>query len=164
MLTWEYQSPCGRLLLCAQGGRILMCDWMVEGRIERTLRRIGKYHFNDEIVPEDSSLLEKAFSELDEYFAGLRREFDLPLLPLGTDFQISVMKALGKVPYGKTVSYRDMAEAVGLPRAVRAVANAVGANPLSIFIPCHRVVGSDGRLTGYAGGLEAKRYLLDLES
>lgn len=163
MLTREYQSPCGRLLIGVNGGRLFMCDWIVEGRIERTMRRIGKYLFNDEIVSDDSAVLEKALSELDEYFAGLRREFDLPLLPLGTDFQHRIMDALRRVPYGKRVSYRDIAEAIGRPSAVRAVANAIGANPLSIFIPCHRVVGYDGRLTGYAGGLEAKRYLLELE-
>lgn len=163
MLSREYHSPCGGLLLGANDGRLFMCDWMVDGRIQHTLRRLCRFIRDDGPTPEDVVLLEKAFLQLDEYFAGSRSEFDLPLRSLGTDFQQKVVGALRHVPYGNTVSYGDIARAIGQPGAVRAVANAIGANPLSIFIPCHRVVGADGTLTGYAGGLEAKRYLLELE-
>ena len=101
--------------------------------------------------------------QLDEYFAGRRMSFDVPLLLFGTEFRRMVWEALLGIPYGVAVSYRDMAERVGRRSAVRAVAAAVGANPVSIFVPCHRVIGSDGCLVGYAGGMEAKRMMLELE-
>jgi len=104
-----------------------------------------------------------AVSQLEEYFSGQRREFTVPLEFAGTEFQCRVWSELKKIPYGETVSYAELARRIGNPAAVRAVAAAVGANPISIFVPCHRVVGSDGSLTGYAGGLDAKRLLLDLE-
>ncbi len=98
------------------------------------------------------------------YFAGELREFEVALAPRGTPFQTSVWSALREIPYGSTCSYGDLAAAVGHPTAVRAVGAANGRNPIGIVVPCHRVVGSGGSLTGYAGGLERKRYLLDLES
>lgn len=101
---------------------------------------------------------------MDEYFAGERHLFSLPLMVIGTDFQKDVWHALTAIPYGASCSYTAVAHALGRPSAVRAVARAIGANPLSVIIPCHRVIGSDGRLTGYAGGLERKKYLLDLEA
>ena len=104
-----------------------------------------------------------AVKELDEYFGGARCGFDIPLLLTGTSFQKEVREALTAIPFGETVSYAEIARRIGRPHAVRAVANAIGSNPLSIFIPCHRVVGSDGSLTGYAGGLGAKLRLLELE-
>ena len=104
-----------------------------------------------------------AVRQLDEYFAGRRRAFDLPLLLAGTDFQVKVWNELLNIPFGETISYGDLAQRIGMPKAVRAVANANGANPLSVFVPCHRVVGSDRSLTGYGGGIEAKRRLLELE-
>lgn len=103
-------------------------------------------------------------AELAEYFAGARQRFDLLLAPGGTPFQRRVWHALGAIPFGATVSYLALAQSLGVPRSVRAVAAAVGRNPISIFIPCHRVMGSDGSLTGYAGGLERKRKLLALEA
>lgn len=108
-------------------------------------------------------ILEHAAQQLREYFAGERREFTLPLEPKGTDFQMSVWRALGQVPYGETRSYGEIAEAIGKPKAARAVGMANNRNPIAIIIPCHRIVGSNGALTGYAGGLEIKRRLLALE-
>jgi len=105
----------------------------------------------------------KTARQLNEYFAGDRQEFELDLAPDGTTFQVEVLEALRGIPYGETCTYRDIAVAVGRPKAVRAVGNANGRNPLPIVIPCHRVIGSDGSLTGFGGGIEAKRYLLDLE-
>lgn len=102
--------------------------------------------------------------QLEEYFAGTRREFDLPLAPHGTDFQLAVWSALRDIPYGATASYGEIAAAVGRPRAVRAVGGANNANPISIVVPCHRVIGADGSLTGYGGGLAAKERLLALEA
>ena len=101
---------------------------------------------------------------MDEYFAGKRRNFTIPLLFVGTDFQKKVWNKLLEIPYGKTVSYGELARMIDMPKAVRAVANANGANAISILAPCHRVIGSDRSLTGYGGGLAAKKLLLDLET
>ncbi len=105
----------------------------------------------------------QARAELAEYFAGERQRFDLLLEPGGTPFQSRVWRALAAIPFGATVSYLALAQSLGAPRSVRAVAAAVGRNPISVLIPCHRVIGSDGSLTGYAGGLDRKRKLLALE-
>lgn len=109
-------------------------------------------------------IIESATAQLDEYFACKRQTFDIPLLFAGTDFQKTVWNTLLSIPYGKTISYGEMARLIGKPRAVRAVANANGANAISIFAPCHRVIGSDNTLTGYGGGLAVKEYLLKLEN
>ncbi|MDR1679821.1 MAG: methylated-DNA--[protein]-cysteine S-methyltransferase [Prevotellaceae bacterium] len=101
--------------------------------------------------------------QLDEYFAGKRQEFNLPLRPQGTDFQLSVWQALQEIPFGKTLSYGEMARKIGNPKACRAVGGANNRNPISIIIPCHRVVGANGSLTGYASGLDRKEFLLNLE-
>jgi methylated-DNA-[protein]-cysteine S-methyltransferase len=108
-------------------------------------------------------LLNLAERELNEYFAGRRTRFSMPLAPRGTDFQRSVWRALEAIPFGETRSYADIAAAVGRPRAVRAVGAANGLNPIAIVIPCHRVIGADGTLTGYGGGLDNKRWLLTHE-
>ena len=108
-------------------------------------------------------VLRKAVRQLGEYFAGKRKTFDLPLAPEGTPFQRDVWKALRAIPYGKTQSYGDIARRIGRPKAVRAVGAANGANPISIVVPCHRVIGADGSLTGYGGGLPRKKKLLTLE-
>lgn len=109
-------------------------------------------------------VLQAAARQLDEYVAGERRSFDVPLDPRGTDLQQRTWAQLARIPFGRTRSYAEHAAAVGRPEAVRAVAAAIGRNPLSIVLPCHRVVGSDGRLTGFAGGLDVKRRLLDHEA
>jgi methylated-DNA-[protein]-cysteine S-methyltransferase len=112
---------------------------------------------------EDDAPLREAAEQLREYFAGDRRAFDLALRPAGTPFQREVWTALLDVPYGETASYGELAARIGRPAAVRAVGLANGRNPISIVVPCHRIVGSDGSLTGYGGGIERKRRLLDLE-
>ena len=111
----------------------------------------------------ETPLLERGRAELEEYFQGKRREFDLPLAPNGTPFQQKVWSELAKVPYGTVVTYGELAARVGSPKACRAVGQANHNNPLPIFLPCHRVVGAKGALTGYAGGLELKQWLLRLE-
>lgn len=123
------------------------------------------HHPGDETLGEvaDADVLAAAANQLTEYFAGDRKEFDLPLRPIGTKFQVRVWRALQQIPYGATWSYRELATAVGNPSASRAVGLANGRNPLSIVIPCHRVIGADGSLTGYGGGIERKRWLLGLE-
>ena len=163
--TVRYQSPCGEMLLGAAGDRLCLCNWAQElhpGRVEQRLRTILKAQFEEcgQILPE---VLQRTVRELDEYFRGERRDFDIPLLLAGSDFQKRVWQQLPNIPYGQTVSYGELAATIGSLRSVRAVANANGANAISIILPCHRVIGSDGRLTGYGGGLRAKQYLLDLE-
>jgi len=108
-------------------------------------------------------LINKAAEQLEEYFAGKRKKFDMPLNPCGTEFQRSVWKALEEIPYGEIRSYKDIAIAIGNPNACRAVGLANSKNPIWIVIPCHRVIGAKGTLTGYGGGLEMKQRLLDLE-
>lgn len=102
-------------------------------------------------------------SQLAEYFAGRRTRFDLVLLPHGSTFQLAAWDALTGIPFGSTMTYAEQARAIGRPRAIRAVGQANGRNPLAIVVPCHRVIGADGRLTGYAGGVDRKRWLLDHE-
>ena len=113
---------------------------------------------------DPTPLLEEAARQLEEYFAGQRKEFSLPLAPKGTEFQLRVWQALLQIPYGETRSYGELAAMVGNPKACRAVGGANHRNPLSILIPCHRVVGTGGSLTGYAGGLSVKEFLLKLET
>ena len=140
-------SPVGRLRLEAEDDALT-----------------GLYFAEDEAVRSDeSAVLDRAQSQLEEYFAGTRREFDLPLRPKGTPFQLADWKALEQIPYGETVSYGDIARAIGKPKACRAVGMANHANPISIIVPCHRVVGSNGKLTGYGGGLAVKQWLLEHE-
>jgi len=114
-------------------------------------------------VSSDHPILMNAIVQLQEYFTGDRTEFDLPLDLRGTEFQQSAWRALATIPYGQTATYGEQAQRIGRPKAVRAIGAANGRNPVSIVLPCHRVVGADGSLTGFAGGLDAKRYLLAFE-
>ena len=118
---------------------------------------------NDSGWIHDAGALRDAREQLLAYFAGERREFDLPLHPVGTPFQRDVWRALATIPYGATWSYGELARCIGAPKAVRAVGAANGRNPLPIVLPCHRVIGGDGQLTGFGGGLPVKQFLLDLE-
>ena len=163
MITIEqYGSPCGTLELGSIGDKLCLCDWMSGGHHGRVCGRLAGL-LGVEFGQGSSAVMEQAVMQLDEFFSGKRHEFDVPLLLAGTAFQKRVWSELLGIPYGHTVSYREIAGRLDAPESVRAVANAVGANALSIFIPCHRVIGSDGSLTGYAGGLQAKRMLLELE-
>ena len=192
VIRWRlHATPCGVLRLGAFGGRLCLCDWadvpardFVVRRLERGLHvRFAPWpddgslsgsgprgisaepesNFPDNPDDADRCVLDRAVRQLDEYFAAQRRTFEIPLLTVGTPFQRAVWELLTEIPFGGTRSYAWLAAQLGHPRAVRAVAAANRANALSIFIPCHRVVGSDGSLTGYAGGLAAKRLLLGLE-
>ena len=159
----HYNTPCGTLRLGAIDGKLCLCDW-VDGwhwqATENRLKRLLKADF----VEQPSEVIGHAIRQLDEYFRRERKTFDLPLLFAGSEFQKRVWDELQRIPYGITVSYADVARRIGMPKAVRAVANANGANPISIIAPCHRVIGSNGSLTGYGGGMETKRFLLELES
>ena len=157
-----YQSPCGELLLGSYEDSLCLCDWTIEKHHGRVVRRLQKALHAD-CKEMTSDMLSETVRQLDEYFAGKRRNFTIPLLFVGTDFQKKVWSKLLEIPYGKTVSYGELARMIDMPKAVRAVANANGANAISILAPCHRVIGSDHSLTGYGGGLAAKKLLLDLE-
>ncbi len=146
-------SPIGQLLLAGSADGLQVIGFPQGDKARRADSGWERY----------DQLFKKTARQLNEYFAGERREFELELTPEGTKFQVQVLEALRGIPYGETRTYRDIAEAVGRPKAVRAVGNANGRNPLPIVIPCHRVIGSDGSLTGFGGGIEAKRYLLGLE-
>lgn len=115
------------------------------------------------IFTQDNPILTRTIIQLEEYFTGSRTEFELPIAAVGTVFQTQVWKALTTIPYGVTWSYQDLANAIGNPKAVRAVGLANGKNPVSVIVPCHRVIGKSGKLTGYAGGVERKAKLLELE-
>lgn len=150
------ESPLGRILLAASGDQLVGL-WFVEG--QRHLPDAS--HWPD---AADHPVLQQAQTQLKEYFSGQRTTFDLPLdLGGGTAFQQSVWRALLNVPCGATVTYGELSAQLGKPTAVRAVGGAIGRNPLSIIVPCHRIVGANGALTGYAGGLERKAALLQLE-
>lgn len=139
--------------------------------IARTAQRITAVCFQNGRTPmipqpgwqRDDTAFADIFGQLNSYFAGERHEFDLPLAPQGTPFQLTVWHALQQIPYGQTTTYGELARTIGNPQAVRAVGAANGRNPIPIIIPCHRVIGSDGSLTGYGGGLHIKEALLSLE-
>lgn len=158
-----YEAPCGTLVLGSYGDRLCLCDWAVERHRANVDRRLSKI-LNARFSEGTSAVIEEAELELNEYFSGERKDFNIPLLFAGTDFQKKVWEELLKIPYGKTISYAELAQRIGMPKACRAVANANGANSISIFAPCHRVIGSDHSLTGYGGGLDVKRALLQLEA
>ncbi len=160
--TQIYHSPCGEIILASIGDELCLCDWNTMPCAERNqlrLRRLLKPDFCE----KESETIRQAQTQLDEYFAGKRKVFDLKLRLVGTDFQKNVWSALMEIPCGETRSYMQIAERIGSPKGVRAVAQAIGANGLGIVVPCHRVIGANHSLTGFAGGLEAKRFLLDLE-
>lgn len=157
-----YSSPCGELILASMGNELCLCDWNGMPCAERNKRRIGRY-VNADFRIETSSVLEEAKRQLDDYFAGNRKVFNIPLHPVGTDFQLRVWRALLDIPYGETRSYLEIAQHIGNPKGVRAVAQAIGANGIDLLIPCHRVIGSNRSLTGFTGGLDKKKLLLKLE-
>ena len=158
-----FNSSCGLFVLASFGDKLCLCDWSNNPCAERNKRRIERY-LNASFKIETTSVLEETKRQLDEYFAGNRKAFTIPLHFVGTDFQQQVWNELLNIPYGATISYKEIAQNIGKPKAVRAVAGAIGANGISILIPCHRVIGSDKSLTGYAGGLKAKKMLLQIET
>jgi methylated-DNA-[protein]-cysteine S-methyltransferase len=155
-IYYDFLSTSLGKMLLASDGDALLGAWFEGQRYEPRLdpsweRRRG--------LP----ILVRSGAELAEYFAGARTEFTVPLAPAGTEFQHEVWSAIAAIPYGETAAYRDLATRIGRPASIRAAGAATGRNPLSILVPCHRVVGADGTLTGYAGGLDRKRALLALE-
>ena len=147
-------SPVGELTLVASDAGLRAVMWPSD---------VERIRFESTPADGEHEVLDLAVRQLEEYFAGRRTEFDLPLDPVGTEFQLDVWRSLAEIPFGETRSYGQQADSIGRPTAVRAVGAANGRNPLSIVLPCHRVVGSDGKLTGFAAGLDTKSWLLDHE-
>jgi methylated-DNA-[protein]-cysteine S-methyltransferase len=148
-LLYTRQTEIGRIGLAERDGALIELAFKAQPAPERRAE------------PE---LIRRAFAQIEEYLAGKRKRFDLPLHAEGTPFMRRVWDELCKIPYGKTRSYKDVAIAIGQPGAMRAVGMANNRNPIALIIPCHRVIGADGSLTGFGGGLDVKRYLLDLEA
>lgn len=154
MIYTTMESPIGTLTIAGEGDTV---HWLLfpDNRHEPKARPGWMF---------DAGAFPEARRQLAEYFAGKRRDFDLDIAPAGTPFQQTVWQRLTTIPYGQTWSYRQLAESVGNAKAVRAVGLANGRNPVPIVVPCHRVIGSDGSLTGFGGGLDTKRFLLELEA
>lgn len=144
-----YQSPIGLIELVEEDGYLTVASFMDEQKSQPTAT---------------TPLLQKVLQQLDNYFAGKLKQFELPLRPAGTAFQQTVWNQLIQIPFAETITYLHMAKRLGNVKAIRAAASANGKNPLAIIIPCHRVVGADGKLTGYAGGLHRKQWLLEHEA
>ena len=158
-----FKTEYAEFILGSYDEKLCMLDYRYRKKRVTVDNRIKKA-LNAEFVEKDDKVLQKTREQLDEYFKMKRSEFDIPLLMVGTAFQKSVWSALLQIPYGQTASYLELSKNIGNEKAVRAVANANGANSIGIIIPCHRIIGSNGELTGYAGGLALKKRLLELEN
>jgi len=157
-----FKTKYGEFILGSYDEKLCMVDFRYR-KMRKTIDNRIKKGLNAEFIEQDDEILQKTRVLLDEYFNMQRKEFDIPILMVGTDFQKSIWEALIKVPYGTTSTYLQLAKEIGNEKAVRAVANANGANSIGIIIPCHRIIGTNGELTGYAGGLPLKKRLLELE-
>jgi len=156
-------TPVGELVLGSYQDKLCIADWRyrkMRGAIDSRIQNGLNAKFNE----GTSLVIEETEKQLAEYFEGNRTEFSIPLLFVGTDFQKMVWNALVKIQYGKTETYLGLSKILGTEKAIRAVATANGANAISVLVPCHRIIGSDGSLVGYAGGLQAKKKLLALEN
>ncbi len=162
IITQLYESPCGEMIIGSLNGKLCLCDWTT-GRIRHNINKRLQKAFDAKFEIGSSPVISRTIEQLNEYFAGKRQKFTIPLQLAGTDFQKAVWQELMEIPYGKTISYSELANKTGDPKAVRAVANANKNNAISILVPCHRVIGKDGSLTGYGGGMAAKQYLIELE-
>jgi AraC family transcriptional regulator of adaptative response/methylated-DNA-[protein]-cysteine methyltransferase len=158
----QFESPIGSMFGCTTDSGICLLEFIDSTTIDTELKIFTK-KLNAPIIEATNKQLDLLQKQLEEYFNGQRKEFTVPVISFGTDFQQSVWKVLQAIPYGSTCSYKNQAELLKKPSAVRAVANANGSNKISILIPCHRVIGNDGNLTGYGGGLWRKKWLLEFE-
>lgn len=158
-----YKTVIGELMLGSYKNQLCLLDFRNRKMRKSVDTRIKK-GLNAEFVECSNNFLAEVKVQLDEYLNGERREFDIPLLLVGTKFQKAVWEALLKIPYGTTLTYLQIAKSINNEKAVRAVANANGVNSIGVIIPCHRVIGSDGSLVGYSGGVDAKKKLLEIEA
>lgn len=162
VIVKTYKSPVGEILLGSYEGKLCLADWKYRKMRQQIDKRIQSGLAAEYIEGSDETI-QKTIDQLEEYFAGNRSQFDVPMHWVGTDFQKKVWDALVRIPYGKTETYLGLSKILGDEKAIRAVATANGANAISILVPCHRIIGSNGDLVGYAGGLSAKKRLLKLE-
>lgn len=158
-----FKTPYGELIIGSFEDKLCLCDWRYRKMRESIDKRIKK-GLNSDFIEESSDVIEITKAQLTEYFADERKEFDVPLLFVGSDFQKSIWDTLMQIPYGTTNTYLGLSRIIGNEKAIRAVASANGANAISIIVPCHRIIGSDGKMVGYAGGLAVKKKLLSLEN
>lgn len=157
------ETPIGKMIACATDKGLCLLEFADGKPTEQKIGSLLKIS-GETLIDKENSLLELTKQELDEYFCGKRKEFTVPLDMIGTDFQKQVWTKLLDIPYGETRSYMQQSLSLGDSKKIRAVANANGKNKIAVIVPCHRVIGTDGSLTGYAGGLERKEWLLNLES
>jgi AraC family transcriptional regulator, regulatory protein of adaptative response / methylated-DNA-[protein]-cysteine methyltransferase len=160
--TTNIETPLGNMTAAATSKGVCLLAFGDRPELNSELKELEKY-LSLPVKPGENRHIRALKRQLKDYFRGKRKEFSLPLLSPGTDFQQEVWNEIMKIPYGTTISYLDLAKAINNPEAVRAVANANGNNRIAIIIPCHRVIGSDGSLVGYGGGLTRKRWLIDHE-
>jgi len=160
--TQYYKTKYAHFILGSFENKLCLLDFKYR-KMRTTVDNRLKKGFDAEFVEQDDEILKETRKQLDEYFNMTRKEFDIPMITVGTDFQKSVWDGLLKVPYGTTSTYLQLAKNIDNEKAVRAVANANGANSIAIMIPCHRIIGSNGELTGFGGGLPLKKRLLNLE-
>lgn len=158
-----YKTKIGDLILGSFENKLCLLDFRYRKMRQSVDNRV-KNGLNADFVEANCDLIEQTKTQIDEYLNKKRKTFDLPLLMVGTEFQKSVWQSLIKVPYGSTATYLQLAQDIGNEKAVRAVANANGANAIALIIPCHRIIGSDGTLVGYGGGLSIKKRLLNIEN
>lgn len=158
-----FKTPFGELILGSVKNKLCLCDWRYR-KMRTSIDNRLKTGINADFTEGSSNIVTETQTQLTQYFNGERTEFNIPLLLIGSDFQKSVWDALLQIPYGKTDTYSGLSKKLENKNAIRAVASANGANAISIIIPCHRIIGSDGCLVGYAGGLDAKMKLLYLEN
>lgn len=163
IITQTYHSPCGELLIGTFKDCLCLCKWVRTDDKDTCQERVERY-LNARKIKGRNALIDSVKRQLNEYFEGKRYEFELPILLCGTEFQRRAWEELTYIRYGETISYAEEAFRMNSRKAVRAVANANHANAISIIVPCHRVIGSNGKLAGYGGGLEVKRFLLNLEA
>ncbi len=162
IITTSIETELGIMIAGAVGEGICLLDFYDRSEFKTKYSNLTLL-FNSDSMEGESIYFDDIRRQLREYFNGTRKEFSVPVVTRGTDFQQAVWDELRKIPYGSTRSYKEQSAAMGKPDSVRAVAKANGMNRISIIIPCHRVIGTDGKLTGYAGGLERKRWLIDHE-
>lgn len=161
--THYFKTPVGELILGDFDNKLCLADWRYRNMRDAIDKRIAD-RLNAHFKEQNTTLLENTIVQLEEYFSKKRTEFDLPLQFAGTTFQQEVWNYLLKIPYGITSSYLDLAKKMNKVKAIRAIASANGANAISIIVPCHRIIGTNGSLVGYAGGLLAKKKLLEIEN
>ena len=158
-----YKTPFGELILGSHSNKLCLCDWRYRKMRSSIDKRIQK-GLNAHFVEQNSKVIKDTKAQLVQYFKDDRTDFKIPLLMVGSNFQVTVWNALIQIPFGTTDSYLGLSKKLGNEKAIRAVATANGANAIAIMIPCHRIIGSNGSLVGYAGGLETKKKLLNLEN